>query len=67
MSYDDFESRVFALIRKAGGGIAVMCYNDEDRGLYHAFSSDGTHITANSISSRVTVNFGSGHRAMATI
>ena len=67
MSYEVFERKVNALIKKAGGKITVRFRNDTDKGKFFANCSDGTVIIGNPASLKVTVRFGSGHQAMATI
>lgn len=67
MSYKDFQNRVNALIKRAGGGIDVGFSNDTEKGIYYATCSDDTVIVGNSQNLKVTVNFGSGHKALATI
>ena len=67
MSYEVFERKVNALIKKAGGKITVLFHNDTDKGKFFANCSDGTTIIGNPKSLKVTVRFGSGHQAMATI
>ena len=67
MSYEVFERKVNALIKKAGGKITVLFHNDTDKGKFFAIFSDGTTIIGNPKSLKVTVRFGSGHQAMATI
>ena len=67
MSFTVFQSKVNALIRRAGGGIKVRFEHDTDKGRFCANCSDGTMIIGNPTSLRVTVNFGSGHTAMVTL
>lgn len=67
MSYDVFIRKVNALIVKAGGKITVDFSNDTDNGKFFANCSDGTTIIGNQSSLKVTVRFGSGHQAMASI
>lgn len=67
MSYEIFQLKVNALIDRAGGGIRVHYNNDMDKGVYFAKCSDGTTISGNALSLKVTVRYGSGHQAMAAI
>lgn len=67
MSYEVFKRRVNALINRAGGGIKVRFVNDTDKGRFFANCSDGTTIIGHPSSIKVTVRYGSGHQAMATI
>lgn len=67
MSYDVFRRKVNALISRAGGGISVRFHNDAEKGKFFANCSDGTTIIGNSSSLKVTVRYGSGHQAMASI
>jgi len=67
MSYDVFQRKVNALIVKAGGKITVKFSHDADKGKFVANCSDGTTIIGNQSGLKVTVRFGSGHQAMASI
>lgn len=67
MSFDIFRTKVNALIQKAGGGISVRFANDTEKGRFSAHCSDGTTITSNPSSHKITVLFGSGHQAMAEV
>ena len=67
MSYEVFKRRVNALVRKAGGRIAVHFYYDRAKGRYFANCSDGTTIIGNPMSVRVSVRWGNGHASMATL
>ena len=67
MSYEVFRRRVNALIGKIGGGIVAVFSHDNDCGRHTAVCSDGTIIIGNDISLKVTVKWGSGHVATATI
>lgn len=67
MSYEVFRRKVNALIMRIDGGvIAVFSHNPED-GRHIAVCSDGTIITGNDISIKVTVSWGDGHTAVAAI
>ncbi len=67
MSFDSFKQKVTALIVRAGGDIGVRFSNDTEKGRFSANCSDGTTIIGSPSSLKVTVRFGSGHQAMATI
>lgn len=67
MSYEVFKRRVNALIDRAGGGITVCFNNDTDKGRFFANCSDGTTIIGRPSGLKITVRYGSGHQAMATI
>lgn len=64
MAYDVFIWRVNALVSKVGG--LSVDFSRED-GLHIARVSDGTVITGNAISGRISVQWGSGHSATAVI
>ena len=65
MSYESFKARVTALIKRTG--LTVRFSYDEETGKHCAICSDGTTITGCPSSLKVTVKWGSGHTAMATI
>lgn len=67
MSYEDFKSKVNALIRRSGSGLKVRFSTDEEKGKHYANCSDGTTIIGCPCTMRVTVKWGSGHTSMATI
>jgi len=67
MSYEVFQHKVNALIARVGGGIKVRFNNDTDKGRFFANCSDGTTIIGRPSTLKVTVRYGSGHQAMATI
>ena len=67
MSYEMFQTKVWRLVFKAGGGFTVRFINDTDAGRFIARFSDGTIIVAVPSSTKVTVRYGAGHTAMATI
>lgn len=67
MAFEVFKAKVNALIERAGGGIKVRFEHDTDKGRFRASCSDGTTIIGNPASLRVTVNYGSGHKAMAIL
>lgn len=65
MAYDDFCSRIRALVRKSGE-LVIVGFHHED-GKHVAVCNNGTVITGNGFSRRITVRWGSGHVATATI
>ena len=66
MSYEKFQQLIGSLVKKSGGGISVD-FNHID-GKYIARVSDGTVITGNPSSMRVTVRWnGKNHQGMAVI
>ncbi len=67
MSFNQFTSRVFAIAKRAGENVDVRISRDDDKGRFIARFPDNTTIIAHESSARVTVKFGSGHVAMATI
>lgn len=67
MSYEVFRRKVIALILRAGGGIRVKFFIDDEKGRFFAVCSDGTTIIGNPCSLRVTVRYGCGHQAMAAV
>lgn len=67
MSYDLFKNKVAALIRRSGEYTKVCFSTDHDTGKHRARFPDGTIIVGNSICHKVTVLWGSGHQAIATI
>lgn len=66
MSYDAFKRKVNALIARVGG-ITVNFKEDPEKGKFFANCSDGTTIIGNSAILKVTIKWGSGHTATATI
>lgn len=66
MSYETFVAMVNALITRKNLNIKPQFYNDIDKGKYCA-NCDGVKIIGNPASKKVTVKWGSGHVAMATI
>lgn len=67
MNYENFKDRVNALIDKAGGGISVRFFTDEDSGRHYAKCSDGTTIIGNEACLKVAVRWGSGHHGIAAM
>ena len=65
MSFDMFKSAVLRIAQSAG--VSVDFSTNEDTGKHIAKCSDGTTIIGNPTSMKVTVKWGSGHTAMATI
>lgn len=65
MSFEVFQKSINDIIHKAGGGISAD-FRTED-GKHTARLSDGTTITGNLSSLKVSVKWGSGHQAMATL
>lgn len=64
MAYDAFVERISALVSEISG--LSVDFSHED-GLHIARVSDGTVITGNAISGRISVQWGSGHSATAAI
>jgi len=67
MSYEVFQDKVSALVKRAGGGISVRFSRDEDKGRHFANCSDGTVIIGNEACLRVSVRWGNGHTAVTAI
>lgn len=65
MTFDSFVSSISSLAEKTG--VSVDFSTDDDTGKHIARCSDGTTITGNSTSLKLTVRWGSGHTAMTTI
>lgn len=65
MTFERFKAHINGFIAKAGGGITVR-FNHTDDGRHFANCSDGTVITGNSHSLKLTVRYGSGHQMMAS-
>lgn len=65
MSYECFKAKVNALIRRSGEGIVVKFSNNS--GKHYAVCSNGTTITGNPSSLKITVKWGKNHMSMATI
>ena len=66
MSYEVFQKRINALLRRVKGGGITVSFSHRD-GKHYANFSDGTTIIGNSVSMKVAVKWGSGHVASATI
>ena len=68
MSYEVFQKRVNNLVnRMKGSKPTVKFRHDADTGKHYANFSDGTTIIGNTVAKNVMVQWGSGHRATATI
>lgn len=68
MSYESFQNRVIAIVnRTKGPKPSVSFHHDSERGEHYANFSDGTTIIGNLVANNVMVQWGSGHRATATI
>lgn len=68
MSYEVFQQRVNKLVdRMKGSKPTVRFRHDAERGKHYANFSDGTTIIGNTVAKNVMVQWGSGHRATATI
>ena len=67
MSYESFKAKVNTLIRRSGQNVSVRFSADNEKGKLYANLSDGTTITGCPCSLKITVKWGSGHTAMATI
>lgn len=67
MSYETFQSRIKALINKIGGDVNVRFSTDPEQGKHYANCSDGTIIIGNKTCLKVSIRWGSGHQAIATI
>ncbi len=65
MTFEVFQDRVLKLLAKVGGNFKVAFQSEDGR--HYARVSDGTTIIGNSDRLKVTVKWGSGHTAMATI
>ena len=67
MSYYDFKNHITNLIKTTGQNINVEFSTDKDKGIYIAVLSDGTVITVPFRGFKMTVRWGSGHVAMASV
>lgn len=67
MSFVSFRSKINSICRKAK--VSVKFEHDKDNGRYVARLNDGTQITGNSTSKKVTVRWGSrgAHCSMAML
>ena len=63
MTFEAFKDRVNALIRP----LKLSAVFKHDNGKHYANISDGTVIEGNTVAMKVSVRWGSGHRALATI
>lgn len=66
MSYEAFKAMVNALISRKKLSIEAKFSHDTDKGLFCA-DCNGVKIIGNPTSKKVTVKWGDGHTAMATI
>lgn len=66
MSYESFKAKVQTLLNRIGQS-SVEFFNDDEKGQYFAKCSEEVMIIGHSGSLKVTVRWGSGHTAMATI
>ena len=68
MSYETFQKRVNALVDRMNDSKPTVKFrHDAERGKHYANFSDGTTIIGNTIAKKVMVQWGSGHRSIATI
>ena len=68
MSYEVFQQRVNRLVNGMKGVKPTVKFrHDAERGKHYANFSDGTTIIGNTVAKNVMVQWGSGHRATATI
>lgn len=67
MSYESFKAKVQTLLGRIGQRSSVQFSKDEEKGKYFAKCSDDVMIIGHSGSLKVTVKWGAGHTAMATI
>ena len=68
MSYEVFQKRVNALVNRMKGSKPTVNFrHDAERGKHYANFSDGTTIIGNTVATKVMVDWGSGHRAIANI
>lgn len=66
MSFESFQNRVNRIIDRMSGEKPTVNFR-HDNGRHYANFSDGTTIIGNTIAKSVTVRWGSGHTANATI
>lgn len=68
MSYEVFKAKVNALVERAGGGINVRFFRDEENGRHFANCSDGTTIIGNEACLKVQVRWnGKNHQSIVAI
>lgn len=68
MPYEVFQKRINALVNNMKGAKpTVSFHHDSEHGKHYANFSDGTTIIGNTVAKNVMVQWGSGHRAPATI
>ena len=66
MAFESFKTKVIALIKRANLPSDCVRFSSED-GRHFARFFDGTTITGNSVTSKIEVTWGSGHKAIAEI
>jgi len=67
MKYVAFQEKILALLERSGSSAKVKFSNDTEKGNYCASFSDGTTIIASATKLNMTVRWGSGHTATASI
>ncbi len=67
MNFKDFQEGINKVINKSGENVKVTFYNDTDNGKYIAKCNNGVTFTGNATTLQVTVKWGSGHTATASI
>ena len=67
MSFEIFKEKIAAVAKRAGSDIKVRFSTDPETGRHRAECSDGTTITANTTSLRISVRWGSGHHSYASV
>lgn len=68
MPFEVFQKRVNMLVNRMNGDKPkVSFHHDAEHGKHYADFSDGTTIIGNTVAKNVMVQWGSGHRATATI
>ena len=67
MKYEVFCEKIRKIAERAGEGGNVRFTNDTEKGRFLADFDDGTQIVGSPCCLRISVRFGAGHHAMATI
>lgn len=67
MSMKAFEGAVSDILAAAKIKGNVRFVNDTDKGLYIAYCPGNIRISANPVSTKLSVRWGSGHQAMASV
>lgn len=67
MNFETFINKVNAVITASKENVKVKFFNDTENGKYTAKLNNGMTIVGNTVSDYVTVKWGSGHIAKATI